>query len=173
VQERPTAVKVTTMMALARVAARATITLCAVLSVLAGPLVGAEPASAAACGSSGNYYDGYYYPNNSSERFEGASTYLVVRPSGLCSTDSSIITNFSNSWSMIAGQGACEWAQSGFENRYNKPIQHFAQVAKNCGSVTTVYWPTNLVSGEKQAHPNRGCRSWGLKPPVSSRLRAM
>ncbi len=25
----------------------------------------------------------------------------------------------------------------------------------------------------KQAHPNRGCRSWGLKPPVSSRLRAM
>nr|WP_233626615.1 tyrosine-type recombinase/integrase [Saccharopolyspora sp. HNM0986] len=24
-----------------------------------------------------------------------------------------------------------------------------------------------------QAHPNRGCRSWGLKPPVSSRLRAM
>ena len=23
------------------------------------------------------------------------------------------------------------------------------------------------------AHPNRGCRSWGLKPPVSSRLRAM
>src|SRR5699024_5180440 len=71
---------------------------------------------------------------------------------GLCSTDSSIITNFSNSWSMIAGQGACEWAQSGFENRYNKPIQHFAQVAKNCGSVTTVYWPTNLVSGEKHAY---------------------
>ena len=25
----------------------------------------------------------------------------------------------------------------------------------------------------KRAHPNRGCRSWGLKPPVSSRLRAM
>ena len=25
----------------------------------------------------------------------------------------------------------------------------------------------------KVAHPNRGCRSWGLKPPVSSRLRAM
>ena len=25
----------------------------------------------------------------------------------------------------------------------------------------------------KLAHPNRGCRSWGLKPPVSSRLRAM
>ncbi|WP_084622974.1 MULTISPECIES: GlcG/HbpS family heme-binding protein [Nocardioides] len=25
----------------------------------------------------------------------------------------------------------------------------------------------------KEAHPNRGCRSWGLKPPVSSRLRAM
>ena len=25
----------------------------------------------------------------------------------------------------------------------------------------------------KAAHPNRGCRSWGLKPPVSSRLRAM
>ena len=24
-----------------------------------------------------------------------------------------------------------------------------------------------------RAHPNRGCRSWGLKPPVSSRLRAM
>lgn len=24
-----------------------------------------------------------------------------------------------------------------------------------------------------EAHPNRGCRSWGLKPPVSSRLRAM
>lgn len=23
------------------------------------------------------------------------------------------------------------------------------------------------------AHPNRGCRSWGPKPPVSSRLRAM
>ncbi len=27
--------------------------------------------------------------------------------------------------------------------------------------------------GELGAHPNRGCRSWGLKPPVSSRLRAM
>lgn len=27
--------------------------------------------------------------------------------------------------------------------------------------------------GGLTAHPNRGCRSWGLKPPVSSRLRAM
>ncbi|SCQ47125.1 Hypothetical protein PFR_JS7-2_2052 [Propionibacterium freudenreichii] len=27
--------------------------------------------------------------------------------------------------------------------------------------------------GWNRAHPNRGCRSWGLKPPVSSRLRAM
>ncbi|MDX2357966.1 KAP family NTPase [Dietzia sp. PP-33] len=29
------------------------------------------------------------------------------------------------------------------------------------------------IAGDIPAHPNRGCRSWGLKPPVSSRLRAM
>ncbi|MHA6783238.1 carboxymuconolactone decarboxylase family protein [Pseudonocardia saturnea] len=29
------------------------------------------------------------------------------------------------------------------------------------------------LAHRKGAHPNRGCRSWGLKPPVSSRLRAM
>lgn len=35
---------------------------------------------------------------------------------------------------------------------------------------------TNGIDATKrafEAHPNRGCRSWGLKPPVSSRLRAM
>lgn len=30
-----------------------------------------------------------------------------------------------------------------------------------------------MIDDGKEAHPNRGCRSWGLKPPVSSRLRAM
>ncbi|MBU1250258.1 MAG: DUF262 domain-containing protein [Actinobacteria bacterium] len=33
-----------------------------------------------------------------------------------------------------------------------------------------------VIDGQQRliaAHPNRGCRSWGLKPPVSSRLRAM
>lgn len=39
------------------------------------------------------------------------------------------------------------------------------------GVVTVV--ATIYTGGGMGAHPNRGCRSWGLKPPVSSRLRAM
>lgn len=33
--------------------------------------------------------------------------------------------------------------------------------------------PAYIIHEFIGAHPNRGCRSWGLKPPVSSRLRAM
>lgn len=35
------------------------------------------------------------------------------------------------------------------------------------------YWDEYAGGLPLLAHPNRGCRSWGLKPPVSSRLRAM
>ncbi|SYZ32902.1 Hypothetical protein PROPAUS_0813 [Propionibacterium australiense] len=35
-----------------------------------------------------------------------------------------------------------------------------------------LYLPASLIGG-LMAHPNRGCRSWGLNPPVSRRLRVM
>ena len=56
---------------------------------------------------------------------------ITTRSTILCSGDSSI-ANYSDSWSMIAGTGTCEWAQSGFEA--NGPnggvLQHFAQIAR-------------------------------------------
>lgn len=52
-------------------------------------------------------------------------------------------------------------------------------ITMGCGDACPVFpgkryeeWVLDDPAG-KEAHPNRGCRSWGLKPPVSSRLRAM
>ncbi|SBN44777.1 Hypothetical protein PFR_J18_2204 [Propionibacterium freudenreichii] len=47
----------------------------------------------------------------------------------------------------------------------------FANELDHTAPITT--HPVNWRETAKPAHPNRGCRSWGLKPPVSSRLRAM
>lgn len=115
-------------------------------------LASSSSAAAATCGAHSNYFDGFTHNNASGYRFEGASTYLVVRASLLCSTDTNHVSNFSNSWSMIAGGGSgCEWAQSGFESGYGQPSKHFAQIAGSCSKLTTVYGSA-IYSGEKHAY---------------------
>lgn len=120
----------------------------------------APSAAAATCGTRSNYFDGFTHNNASGQRFEGSSTYLVVRASSLCSTDTNYISNFSNSWSMIAGGSGCQWAQSGFETGYGQPIKHFAQIAGSCSNIVTVYGAA-IHSGEKHAYRslyNATCR---------------
>lgn len=117
---------------------------------LAASLVGPHmtPASAVACaGGPTSYFDGFYHDIDSGYAFEGASAYIVVRPSALCSGDTDGGTNFSNAWSMIAGSSttqSLEYAQSGFETRAGHATMHFAQYASPAGGVTTKYVSTLL-----------------------------
>jgi predicted ester cyclase len=54
----------------------------------------------------------------------------------------------------------------------NRVHFEFLDIFRVADGMLIEHW-TSMDLGALRAHPNRGCRSWGLKPPVSSRLRAM
>ncbi|NJC21413.1 hypothetical protein BJ994_000489 [Arthrobacter pigmenti] len=70
------------------------------------------------------------------------------------------------------------WVGCTFNKLDGVPGKIVGQICAAVGITTTVN-VVKIVSAVANnrsvnpAHPNRGCRSWGLKPPVSSRLRAM
>jgi hypothetical protein len=122
-----------------------------------GALLPEAAASAAQsnCGVRTSYFDGYVWDNRWAPRFEGADATLTLRTGGLCGTDQNQISNFTNAWSMIAGDpsgSACGWAQSGFERGYvvggGNNIRHFGQISNDtCSILDTRYSSSYITPG--------------------------
>lgn len=108
------------------------------LAVALAVVKDAPPAAAAvACGSEGNYFDGFYHDTvgHPTYDFEGSSAYIVVRNSGACTGAFPI---FSNAWVMIASgngtPGAGGWGQMGFVRHYgvNQNPTRWGRSASSC-----------------------------------------
>lgn len=73
----------------------------------------APSAVAYACSNNGNFFDAFTYdPLPSGHTLRGVSSYLVARPSSICSNPR--VGDFSSSWSMWAGGAASNYVQAGF-----------------------------------------------------------
>lgn len=112
-----------------------------VLSVLLLLLPPASVVTAGAqipqCGVRSNYFDGMA---RFGAWYMGSQAYIKTRWGFVCDTDTDPISNFTNSWSMIASGAFNGWAQSGFERGYGGSLRFFAQQYNGAtGSLQTVY----------------------------------
>lgn len=138
--------------------------LAAVLSatflVTAGP-----PANAviSTCGTPGPWFVGYAGPGTTGAYYEGAAADITVRNTANCTTDTDPISNFSNSWAMIAGgdmsgEGdlADGWAQVGFERGASGSLKHFGQQTsdRTYADLVTRYSVGSPSSGQSFRYSN-------------------
>lgn len=121
-----------------------------VAAVLGSCLIVTPAQAARACGLEGNYFDGYG-GSRPEWRYEGVSSYIVVRDTFLC-TGSGGIGNFGNAWVMIAGSGANEWGQVGFERTSGATLRWFSQFNDGEMNLDTRYSSFNISSESGVRH---------------------
>lgn len=124
----------------------------ALMSVMTLSTSTATSASAAStnCGTVGNYFDGIYFePATVGHNTRGVIAQLLVRPSASCTTDGTDF-NFTNAWTMIAGNQPLQHVQSGFVRRTPTSFtQSFSQAARSANDVETTYVNTQLFEGAR------------------------
>jgi hypothetical protein len=124
------------------------------IAVLSVACLTVTPAQAArACGLEGNYFNSYG-GSRPEWRYEGVSSYIVVRDTFLC-TGVTGIENFGNAWVMIAGSGQNEWGQVGFERTSGVTLRWFSQFNDGEHNLDTRYSSFNIISERGVRHTFR------------------
>jgi hypothetical protein len=101
----------------------------------------------------GNYFDGFWYNSAAypDHYYEGASTFIVVQNGAVCSGDNTL-SNFTNSWVMIAAGNGDGWAQVGFEHTAGYALRWFSQSSPSLGTYYTRYSTFSVASEEGVRH---------------------
>jgi hypothetical protein len=122
-------------------------------------------AAEAACGTFGNYYDGYTKQLSQTYLSWGVSANVTVRSTALCTsiTDG---RNVSLATTLITPRDADGWAQTGTHRAANGYTRHFSQWKRTAGGPNhTILHYQHLFDGEVHqywtAYVSSGCPSSG------------
>lgn len=148
--------------------------LCAALLGLAALLAPGTAAATAgsACGTKGNWFEGYNNASNDVWHWEGTLANITVRKGLVCDADSSS-ANSSAAWAMIAPTNTTGWAQSGYIRWWGSSIYHFAQHKRNSSSGYTTKLGSIPTTGSTYTYSevsyfDSTTSNWQIKEMVNS-----